>query len=652
MRSILFVSFFLLSWASMAQIELGYCEQPYDDKTQEQVNKALKALNAKNLPMARIYVNNVLEIDPENAHGLYLQGELALKEKNIPKAMASWDQLIKVCPNYLAEIYFFMGMIYMEEGKDDQAAKMLKTYLQNPERDRYFDKEAEKTLKEAKLKKVLLANPVEFDPEPVRSISTPADEYLAIISPDGDLCFFTRRQKKVNKYDGPGRGSRVVEEFTMARRQGDQFTIGEALSAPFNQNYNEGGPSITANNRELYFTVCTVDKSGYQNCDIYYTKMEFGKWSEIKSIGDHINREDSWESQPSVNANGTELFFTSNRAGGHGGLDLYVVHRKEDGSWTSPENLGSTINTYKNEKSPFIHSDSQTLYFASEGLPGLGGFDIYYSKFDKEKGWDEPINIGYPINTNADELGLFVSLNGKTAYFNSNKLKGPGGWDLYAFELHSAARPEKVALVKGVLTDENKLPDPEAKLEIKNLKTKEVTRIDVDEQSGEFAAVVRLKDQEDLILKVKKKGAAFNSKLIDADVEASKGDAVVQVEMEASPIATGKEYRLNDINFETNSFDLNENAKLVIEEFRLFLLENPNVKVDIQGHTDNVGADEDNRILSQNRARVVYEYLLQSGIPSSRMTYHGFGETRPIDDNSIEEGRAKNRRTVFVITDL
>ncbi len=650
MKYFLFLGLILAThFAAFAQVELGECDQEKNAKADEQIQKALKAINTKNLKMAAIYVGNAMKFQEDNVHAFYLTGEIAIREGNLYQTEAAWAKTLEICKDYKADLYYFLGIIYMENGKKTLAESCLETFLTKGNRERGYDKDAKSALNEMHLKENLTTNPVPFDPHPVRQISTTADEYLAIISPDEEFCFFTRRQKKRDKYAGPGAEMRVVEEFTLAEKVDAQFSTGNALESPFNESFNEGGASVTANNNELFFTVCKVDEKGYQNCDIYYCKKEYGSWSSIVPLTEKVNKPDSWESQPSVSANGDVLYYTSNRAGGIGGLDLWSTKRLPNGEWEEPKNLGNVINTTKNEKSPFIHSDSQTLYFASDGLPNLGGYDIFYSKFDEEaKAWTEPVNIGYPINTESDEIGLFVSLNGKKAYFNSNKLKGMGGWDLYEFDLYEAARPEKVALLKGVLVDENQEVVRDVELEVKNLKTKEITKVSVDQETGKYATVVRLKEEENIILKVNKKGTAFTSKFVDADDE--NGSGVIKTDLEVSPITVGKEYRLNDITFPSNSYELNESARQIIDEFMLFLADYPSVKIDIQGHTDDVGHDHDNLVLSQNRARVVYEYIVAHGIAASRLNNHGYGEERPIEPNTTEAGRAKNRRTVFVIT--
>ena len=188
----------------------------------------------------------------------------------------------------------FLGIIYMENGKKAKAEELLEAFLTKPERERGYDKDAKAALKEMRLKQVLTENPVPFDPHPVKKISTKADEYLAIISPDEELCFFTRRQMKRDKYAGPSGTKRQVEEFTMAEKTGAAFTVGEALGSPFNENYNEGGATITANNKELFFTVCQIEGQGYQNCDIYYVKKEYGYWGDIKPLSELVNSPTSW----------------------------------------------------------------------------------------------------------------------------------------------------------------------------------------------------------------------------------------------------------------------------------------------------------------------------------------------------------------------
>ena len=308
--------------------------------------------------------------------------------------------------------------------------------------------------------------------------------------------------------------------------------------------------------------------------------------------------------------------------------------------------LPKEINTSRDEKSPFIHSDSKTLYFTSNGHPGLGGFDIFYVQAKDDSLWYPSKNIGYPINSKEDDLGLFVSMDGKTGYFSSNTIRANTGWDLYQFDLPEEARPEEVFLLAGNLKSEDGLDS--AKVEIKNLQTKEITRINVDQETGNFARVLSSKEANDFIVKVEKKGAAFSSRYISAETRLK--DPIVDASLELNKLEVGREYTLNDINFGSNSATLDLASKAIIEEFVAFMEDDNSVKADIQGHTDNVGDAASNELLSKQRAKAVYDFALSLGMSSNRLMWHGYGEARPIESNESEAGRAKNRRTVFVLT--
>lgn len=641
---------------SVAQPELGECDREIVEVSQNQFLRAQKAWAAKNQIELKRNLELAVRSDENNPHALYYYGEFQARSGNLKMAEAVWMKLLSICPDYKAEVIFKLGVIMLENGNEQTAKELLRQYTAHPEREKSLANQALKILGEEDARKRLLENPVPFDPKPLENVTTENDEYLGVFSPDMHLLFFTRRIQERDKYGGAAVDRRVVKEwFSSAERQENgHFEQGYPLSEPFNQGLNEGGPSINANNTELYFTVCKETKEGYRNCDIYFSKKSGYYWSMPESVGDHINKSDSWESQPSISANGDRLYFASNRKGGVGGIDIYVCTRLEKGGWSDPRNLGPDINTPKDEKSPFIHSDGQTLYFSSNGHPGLGGFDVFVANSLDGITWSEPRNIGYPINTENDDVGLVVSLDSKTGLFASNSLGGgrQKNWNIYTFDVPEDIRPKSVSLVRGKLLNENEEPDPEAKIELRNLSSDERQIIDVDEITGEYAAVVVREQGTDHLLTVQKKGAAFSSKMIsgEAPVAASESEAlIVEAEMEVRQIKTGEEYRLNDIVFPTNSFELNRTARLTINAFAEFLELNPEVRVEIQGHTDNVGNDADNLRLSKNRAQVVYDYLIERGIKSSRMTHNGFGPNKPIADNNTEQGRAKNRRTVFVI---
>ncbi|MFQ5335007.1 MAG: OmpA family protein, partial [Flavobacteriales bacterium] len=367
--------------------------------------------------------------------------------------------------------------------------------------------------------------------------------------------------------------------------------------------------------------------------------------------GENINTEDGWEAQPSLSADGKTLYFASAREESEG-IDIYYSVKDSSGAWGPAVNMGRPINSAGNDKSPFIHSDSKTLYFAStssDERQGLGGYDIFYSRLGDDGRWQEPVNIGYPINSAEDEHGFVVSTDGRKVYFASDKLKGSsGGLDIFSFELYRAARPDKVLFLKGEVMDEAGKAIPDAVVEVKNMKTKEVTRIAVDSIDGRYTAVVNIGREQDVLMNVKAENKVFNSRLFTGADTVK--DVFQKVDVELQQIELNKPYRINDIHYKTNSAEIQEGSKPVLDEFIAYLQQYPEIQVEIRGHTDNVGNAADNLALSSDRAYSVMAYLQQHGIDKSRLSFRGYGETKPIASNNSPSGRAQNRRTEFVIT--
>ena len=292
-----------------------------------------------------------------------------------------------------------------------------------------------------------------------------------------------------------------------------------------------------------------------------------------------------------------------------------------------------------------MHTDGKTLFFASTNFPSIGGFDIFYSRKDSLGNWQNPVNIGYPINTVADEISLFVSTDGNKAYFASNQLNGVGGWDIYSFPLHARAKPKRVLFLKGELVDEDGQVLEDVELEIKNINTKEVTTVKVEE--GNYVSSLTLAKGDDVLIMVKKEGFAFNSTYISAHDSSFSSPKDLNIELES--LENGKSFNLSNIYFETNSYQINPIIKEVLIEFTNYLKINNELVIEINGFTDNVGDESDNQLLSENRAKVVRELVLLEGIPENRVLFNGYGEQFPVADNISESGRAINRRTEFRI---
>lgn len=651
----IFRSIFFLVIPFLVFAQNKECEKSKDKKAIKLYEQAMKVNNSEE---KKELLKSIIEMDPNFVDAYYDLAYLNIKKQFVKgNTIPYLLKVIELCPEFNSYVYYYLGDIYFGNENYSESLKYLEEFLKDVDKiktDADYNRAA-KMLKEAKVLSELLADSVPFEPKLVEGISTSEDEVLPIISPDNELVFYTRRviEKSTQKNAWSETNQNIIEKFILSRLANGKFDTGNPMPPPFNLNNNEGGATISIDNKHLFFTVCKPDGTGYNNCDIYYSDFINGSWSEIKNLGSNVNGAKTWEVQPSIASDGKTLYFVSLRESNIGfskdnpSSDIYKTIKNPDGEWGKPINLGPIVNTSGNEKSPFIHSDSETLYFSSDGQIGIGGYDIFFTKGDEQGVWRTPKNIGYPINTKADELSFFVSSDGRTAYFASNKL-GNGGWDLYSFELYPEARPEKILFLKGQLKDENGDPLIGAKVKIKSTVTNEVTEIPVDSTDGAYVAVVKVKKEEDFVMTVNKEGYAFNSQYISTKDSVYQSPA--KLDFEQSLIEVGKAYKLNNILFATNSFELSDMSKIIIDEFIEFLRINSKIKISIDGHTDNVGDKKDNLTLSENRARAVYEYIVARGIGKNRLSYKGYGENKPIASNNTEEGRARNRRTEFLIT--
>lgn len=629
----------------------------------ENVNKKAVSLYEKGIDKKKYdfrervdFLRKAVELEPEYVNALYELATLVIKEaradgKSFKPAEKYLLKVVEVCPDHNPYAYFYLGQIAYGSSKYPEAVTYLEKFLKVPENAKKDEDYtlATQLVKEAKFYDQMFNHPVPFDPKPVKDICTYEDEYLAMLSPDNEDLYFTKKYMKHAKND---MYAKLVEEFTHSRRIGDVFEKGNAMEPPFNIGDNYGGATFSIDNKQMYITVCKPEKrkggGPVMNCDLYLSSYVKGQWTELKNLGPGVNTPDGWEAQPTLSSDGKQLFFASARADSKG-MDIYVSERLPSGEWGPAKNVGAPINTDGNEKSPFIHSDSQTLYFSSDGQQGLGGYDVFLTRMDeKTNSWTKPKNIGHPINTENDEVGFFVSSDGKLGYFSSNTLKGKGagGYDVFHFDLYKEARPERVMFIKGDLKDEFGKDLDHAKVKIKSVDSKKETEAIVDSVTGEFAAVVTVKNDEKFLISVKHPDVVFNSGIIQATDSTTRP---IKMSFEMKYVTPGAAYQLNNIYYNTNSAELMPESKDVVNEFAEYLKEHPTIKIEVQGHTDNVGNAASNLALSTDRAFTVYALLQDKGIDKSRLSFKGYGPNKPVASNDSPEGRARNRRTEFVI---
>ncbi len=675
-----FSLFFLVcSFSLFAQEEAEACLEP-----SKKVLKYLKAANsAKNMQEAVKNYDAAIKEDEENAMAYY---EFAMYAYNLAiesydtdpnpdrgdrlfvKAEKLFKETLELCNDYHSNCTYYLGVINYSQSEMDEATQWFKAFqaYTHDDASKYADdhdkrlQDVAEVVGDLEYENEVLTTEVPFDPKRVRNVSTGTEEYFPMISPDNELIFYSRMVERevttFNKVD--------VEQFTFSHRPDihTDFDGGEPLPSPFNESNirSYGASTLSVDNKEMIICACKDEKvqgMDYRNCDLYSTTyMRSGEggndytWTPLERLGDEINTPTGWEGQPSLSADGNTLYFTANRPTTRNN-DIFISKRQPDGSWGQAVPF-DFINTDGKDKSPFLHQDSETLYFVSQSTKervGVGGLDIFYIRQNGDGSWTDPKNIGYPINSEEDEIGLFVSIDGHIAYYSSAK---GGNWDIYSFELYEEARPQSVALLKGELKDESGDPVEDATIEIAYEGTDEVQEIKVNGNDGKYAAIVKTNKKQDVMVTVKKEGHAFDSKVIEKEVFKEDNVKIEGNDLAVKKLEVGQAYEINDILYNTASADLNSRSEFILKGFARFLKENPNISVTIQGHTDNEGIAEKNLKLSQDRADGVKDFLVSQGIAKGRLKSEGFGQTKPKVPNTSDANKAQNRRTEFVITGM
>jgi outer membrane protein OmpA-like peptidoglycan-associated protein/tetratricopeptide (TPR) repeat protein len=683
--------FFLFQPNIFAQVEEGEeCFEPED----KSVQKLLKtAASTKSTKMERIAAfTDAVEQAGDNAHVYFLFADFNYQQAlnvhsafdqgrtNFEKlrtsylsAETAYKQVIKICPTYHSDPYYKVGYINYLLGDKGQAAKYFKEFAAFDVRDpnKYSDSysknksDVEEILPEMEWYDKFFNQPVPYSPQELTNVCTKKDEYLPMISPDNELIFFTRK----GETDSPGIINPIIEEFVLSERDNynSPFDKGTALRAPFNTNRfkNYGGVTMSLDNKEMFICACQeVDYQEHTNCDLYVTKfVRSGKggndftWTELENLGPAVNTRDGWEAQPTLSADGNTLYFASIREGSRL-TDIFYSERGSDGKWGTARALPGPINSDGHDKAPFIHQDSETMYFMSTCTPdrlGAGGTDVFFSRKDSTGNWGEPVNIGYPINSEGNEVAFVVSTDGHLAYYTSRNA-GSNGYDIYYFELYEEARPQKVVLVKGEVKSETGEPVKDATVEVSYKGSEESVEVKVNGDDGKYAAIVKVEEDKDVVVTMKKRGYSFDTKLIkkrEIEKIANSRDVVMRkIDMEIDPIKKGKAFTIDNILFDTDSYALLDDSKFVLDQFSKFLKENPTVTVTIQGHTDDRGDAAHNKELSANRAKACMDYIVSKGVATERLKSEGYGEDKPKVPNSSDENRALNRRTDFEITGL
>lgn len=619
------------------------------------------------------WVDKALAKDPNFSDAYFLKAEYNMRQGRALEAIEAYQTLITL-PTFRTStgyVYYDLAALELSQGLYDEAYEHSKKYNTYKNRPAEMIEENNWMIKICEFAIEAKKNPVPFKPENLGAgVNTYDPEYFPTLTVDQKELLFTRRVTEPTTWQ---------EDFFISQDQDGYWATGVPMPKNINTRNNEGAPTFAPDGRTLIFVGCINERGqygngrrGYGSCDLFITERIGKKWTDPINLPGNVNSK-HWETQPSLSSDGKTLYFIRGSIRGTGGRnqrngDIYVSKQADDGSWGTPEKLPSNINTPYSESSVLIHPDGKTLYFSSNGHLGMGGYDLYMTVLQDDGSWSDPKNLGYPINTHHDENSLLVYADGKLAVFASDRPGGLGSLDLYQFEMPESIQPTKTIYMTGTVYDVTNDKKLGADFRLEDLeKEKEVVRSTSDPVDGSFLVSLPINRQYGLF--VTKDGYHPYSVNFDLQVPEN-SEEPYHMDVPMRPLNDNGENILANVLFDLDSDKLRPESFVELNKFADFLKRHPDLKIELQGHTDAQGDDAHNLDLSKRRAKSVYNYLVNQGVDGKRMSHQGYGETKPskfvdADGNEVirteewintlsteKEKKAahqQNRRTVYVV---
>lgn len=628
MIRILGIICFLTLSTMLAQGQSGYAPpkvpQKYHDDLREAALRADEGLTER----AIAEINALIEKYPTQLEAYHQLSRIYYQSGQKDESIRVMESAISLDTASQVQQLYTLARLYDEAGHLEKAWNTYQAVYRYAATDPSLGERALEGLDELEIKRQLWVTDYTIDlvslsPE----INSTDNEALGAWTLDGQNIIFTRLVGE--------------QEDLFIAHYDEKGELKEVNEFPFNSPAGEGAHAISPDGKYLIYTSCDR-RDGMGSCDLYLSVFKDSLWQAPINMGPAFNSP-AWDGQASFGIDGKSIYFSSSRPGGHGGRDIWYVHEISTGKWSKPINAGSGINTQQNEESPFIHFDGKTLYFMRDGKHGLGGYDLYISRKSLDGKWQVAENMKPPINSAADEGALSVHPDGKQAMITRRNNTGKN--DLYTFILPGQFASNPVQQLNVHFYDAMTSGPVRARLEIFEINGEDTIRISQwSDEKGKLALSLERNKQYGLIAQAE--NYVMHSAQLDPDNTSSREIAVPMIALAA---AKDKPVVLSNIFFETGSYTLLPASEPELHRLWSMLKHNENMSIEIHGHTDNVGSDEDNMVLSEARARSVYDYLTLRGIPASRVSYKGFGETRPVASNDTEAGRKANRRTEFVV---
>lgn len=624
---------------------------PTDPKVMEWLEKGQASLLHKQFEKARRHFERALEIAPNHAQAMRHLSVAHELLGNFPEAAYMTDALLLQHPNYSRVLYFEAGMLHFRCGNYNRAIDLFmqfKELQQRPASDfRIWDDAEQKNeiryiaevdgqilscrVAQEASKFSRVENVENLGP----GINTPADEYFPCVSNDQTWMLFTTRR------------NRFADEDLHISFFAGEWMEGIPLPASFLSSHNEGMSTMVRNGRKMVFTACGRP-AVKGSCDLWEAGLEGASVQKPSPMGDGLNS-DFWDSQATISCDGRTIFFASNRDGGLGGTDIWMSRELEDGSWDEPKNMGPPINTPGDEEAPFITNDGKTLFFSSTGHNGLGEQDIFLSRLDEPtQTWSAPLNLGAPVNSSFRELGFFLTADGQTGYFASNRAGGYGGMDIYRFELPELLAGRPITFVEGQVLDSITWQPKEVTLfmaENGKVRTDEDGRFFFCMPVDSVFSITIVEPgyevyYEEIRVPVWENRKPYPLSILLHPLEFLYTEEAGLISFSGPP---GRQVSLS-VFFDFDRSDMNAESIRQMEAFLDKLPEHASIQeVEIIGFSDQVGSEKYNLVLSENRAKNVALFLKDKGYHVDRLYIAGSGELIA----SIPEAEKRKVEIVF-----
>lgn len=631
------------------------------------------------IEIARDYFVQAADLDPENIRANFMAGKLYLETVNKDRSARYLLRVYEQDPNYRFDMTYLIGRGYHLGMDFDNALNYYRMYEAKVQanknyrgRDKISLSDVQRRIFECENGKEFVANPSPFSIVNLGSeINSEWRDYAPVLNEDETVMIFTSRRKEGNLNENVDVDNIPFEDIFISKKVNGKWGRAENIGNVVNTLYHDSNLALSADGQQLY--IYSDENEG----DVLISEQKNGVWSAPEPLSDAINSS-YMENSISISPDKQLLFFASNRPGGYGGIDIYVSEKDKKGNWGKSKNLGPMINTEFDEEGPFIDYDGKTLYFSSMGRKGMGGHDIFKSEYDSVAGdWTEPVNLGYPINTPDNDIYFVSTKDGKRGYYASVRSDGMGYTDIYMVTISDVDADVPLQASKGEDIIESNVPqEQESEVEVEEKKQPVTLIVNLEDYGtgSPIDAAVRLRRTADNVvvgikklatgiyqmqvadeketeytLAVEKSGYMFKNFKMKLPAAQNKPIEITR-NVELEKLKTGFQSVLRNIYFDFDKATFKINSYDELNKLEQLMAVNEKIKVEISGHTDNIGKKSYNQRLSRKRANAVVEYLVNKGIDERRLIAIGFGDTKPLATNDNEiDGRELNRRVEFKV---